>query len=242
MHILEEIGLSKSEINIYERLLQIGECPVGILRKSLGIHPQIIYRAIESLSKKNLIFDFKKKNKRYVIAEHPSKLEEIQKEKTEKLKKFIPELLCMVKPPKDHFVKTTIGIEAIRSFRRLAINVLKRNDSLFIIGGSGDRFYSAMGSVYEEVESQRIKKKIHKKILAFDSEYEKFKKDKYKLYTEFRYFKFTNPTITSINIFSDNVGIIIWVQEPILIHIKNDNVAASYKHYFDELRSSSKIF
>lgn len=52
MKILNDIGLTKSEALVYERLLQLGENSVGILQKSLGMHPQIVYRTIESLNKK----------------------------------------------------------------------------------------------------------------------------------------------------------------------------------------------
>ena len=148
MKILEDIGLTKTEARVYERLLQLGECSVGILQKSLETHPQIVYRAIESLTKKGLVISVRKKNKKYVSAEHPKKLEEMEKEKIAKLKNALPELLHLMQPRKGAIVKTSIGYEAIRSFRRSAINELKRNDSLLIIGGSGDRFYDAMGDTY----------------------------------------------------------------------------------------------
>ena len=235
MKILEDIGLTKTEARVYERLLQLGECSVGILQKSLETHPQIVYRAIEGLTKKGLVISVRKKNKKYISAEHPKKLEEMEKEKIAKLKNALPELLHLMQPRKGAIVKTSIGDEAIRSFRRSAINELKRNDSLLIIGGSGDRFYDAMGNTYEEIESKRIKKKIHKKLIAFSSEREKFQKDTHRLYTDFRYFSSYHPTTSSINIFRDTVGIIIWATEPILIQIQSSEVALSYRHYFDEM-------
>lgn len=235
MNILEEIGLTKTEAAVYERLLQLGECPVGILQKSLGSHPQVIYRTIESLAKKGLITVVAKKNKKYVSAEHPKKLEQIEKEKMEKLRERLPELTSLMTPPKNTLVKTSVGLEAIQTFRRRAIDELKRNEIFMIIGGSGDRFYSAMGAKYDEIEKKRIKKKIHKKLIAFSSEKDKFKNDPHRLYAEFRFFNSYHPTTSSINIFGDNVGIIIWATEPILIHIKNADVALSYKNYFNEM-------
>lgn len=239
MKILNEIGLSKSEVVVYQRLLQLGECPISSLQKSLGLHPQIIYRTVENLNQKGLVTLFNKKNKKYVSPEDPRKLEELEKDKLARLKKVIPELRHLMKPSDGVLVKTSIGFEAVRLFRRTAINELKKGESLYIIGGSGDRFYSVMADSYREIEEKRIKKKINKKIIAFPSEREKFTKDPYKLYTDFRYFSSYHPTTTSINIFRNNVGIIIWATEPILLHIKNTEVASSYKHYFDELWSST---
>lgn len=237
MKILEDIGLTKTEARVYERLLQLGECSVGILQHSLEMHPQIVYRALENLTKKGLVVSLRKKNKMQVSAEHPKKLEEIEREKIARLKDALPELLHLMQPRRGVLVKTSVGFEAIRSFRRTAIDTLKRNESLFILGGSGDRFYNAMGNIYDEIEQKRIKKRIQKKLLAFASEKEKLNKDAHRLHTEFRYFSSYHPTISSINIFGDNVGIIIWATEPILIHIKSDEVATSYRHYFDELWS-----
>jgi len=239
MRILEEIGLTKTEALVYARLLQLGECPVGVLQKSLESHPQVIYRTLENLVKKSLVISISKKNKKYVSAEHPQKLEQLEKEKIGRLNESLPELINLMTPPKNTLVKTSVGIEAIQSFRRRAIDELRRNDTFFIIGGSGDRFYNTMGSKYDEIEKKRIKKKIHKKLIAFSSEKDKFKNDPYRLYTEFRFFNSYRPTTSSINIFGDNVGIIIWTVEPILIHIKNEEVALSYQNYFDEMWSSA---
>jgi sugar-specific transcriptional regulator TrmB len=240
MKILEEVGLTKTEAEVYERLLQLGECSVSALQKSLASHPQVVYRTVESLTKKGLVISIRKKNKKFVSPEHPKKLEEIEKERLAKLRSALPELLHMMDPRKGTIVKTSIGFEAVKSLRRTAINELKRNDSLLIIGGSADRFYEAMGEDYKEIEDKRIKKKIHKKLIAFSPEKEKFKNDPHRLYTEFRYFSAFHPTTSSINIFGDNVGIIIWATEPILIHIKSSEVATSYRHYFEEMWASAR--
>ncbi|MEZ4104477.1 MAG: helix-turn-helix domain-containing protein [Candidatus Paceibacterota bacterium] len=235
MKILEEIGLTKTEARIYEHLLRLGESPVSSLQKSLDTHPQIIYRTIDNLTKKDLVTVVNKKNKKFVIPEHPKKLEELEKEKLNKLKNSLPELIDIMNKTESTLVKTSVGFEAIRSFRRMAINELKRSETLYIIGGSGDRFYDVMGDDYEEIENKRIKKKINKKLLAFSQEKEKFNQDTNRLHTDFRYFSSNHPTLSSINIFNDHVGIIIWSTEPILIHINSHEVANSYKHYFNEL-------
>lgn len=156
-----------------------------------------------------------------------------------RLKDALPELVHLMKPPKDVLVKTSIGFDAVRAFRRLAIDELKRGDTLLIIGGSSERFYDVMGSEYKEIEEKRIKKKIYKKLVAFSSERERFDKDPYRAHSVFRYFSSSHPTTSSINIFGHNVGIIIWATEPILLHIRNEDVATSYRHYFEELWKAS---
>lgn len=239
MDILQKIGLTKKEAEIYERLLQLGECSISSLQKSLGIHPQIVYRGIDSLLEKGLVLSVLRKGKKWVSAEHPRKLEDLQEDRMSQLKKAIPQLVQLMTPKKSMLVKTSVGADAIRAFRRKAINELSRNNTLYVIGASGDRFYEVMGTHNDEIERKRIKKKINKKILAFPSEKSKFSKDPHKLFTDFRFLRADQATASSINIFGDTVGIIIWASEPILLEMKSYEVALSHKHYFNEVWSTA---
>ncbi|MBI5004441.1 hypothetical protein HZC00_05110 [Candidatus Kaiserbacteria bacterium] len=240
MEILTDIGLTKTESAVYERLLRLGEVSVSALQKSLKLHPQIIYRTVEGLGAKGLVAVYSKKNKKYVSPEHPKKLEELEKARLARLKDAMPELMQMMQPHKqDALVKTSVGIDAIRAFRRLAIDTLKHDDSLLIIGASPDRFYTAMGDEFGEIETKRIKKKIWRKIIASPAGREQFEKDPYREHTLFRYFSASQPATSTITIFANHVGITIWATDPILLHIRNEDVAASYRHYFDELWKAS---
>ncbi|MBM3261167.1 TrmB family transcriptional regulator [Candidatus Kaiserbacteria bacterium] len=239
MNILEDLGLTKIEAAAYERLLRLGEVPVSALQKSLGIHPQIAYRAVEGLVEKGLAAAYRKKNKKYVSAEHPKKLEEIEKARLARLKDALPEFAGLMQAPKDALVRTSVGIEALRTFRRLAVDELKTGDSFLIISASADRFYTAMGDTYAETERKRIKKKIWKKMLASPADKERFEQDPFREHTLFRFFSDSYPTISTTQIFGVHVGIIIWTAEPVLIHIKHEDVAASYRHYFEELWKAS---
>lgn len=235
MQILEDIGLTKTEAAAYERLLRLGEVPVTTLQKSLGVHPQIAYRAVDGLVAKGLAVVYRKKNKKFVSPEHPKKLAEVEKERLTRLKEALPSLTKLMGAPKDALVKTSVGIEAIRAFRRFAVGEIKTGDSLLIISASSDRFYTAMGDEYAELERKRIKKKIWKKMLASPADRTRFERDPFRDHALFRYFSSSHPTISTTQIFGQNVGIIIWATEPILVHIKNEDVAVSYRHYFEEL-------
>lgn len=241
MEILTDIGLTKTESAVYERLLRLGEVSVSALQKSLKLHPQIVYRAVEGLGQKGLVAVYSKKNKKFVSPEHPKKLEELEKARLTRLKEALPELVHMMpsQNKKDALVKTSIGFDALRAFRRLAIDTLAHGDSLLIIGASPDRFYTAMGDEFGEIEKKRIKKKIWRKIIASPAGREQFEQDPYREHTLFRYFSASQPATSTINIFADHVGIVIWTTEPVLLHIKNEDVAVSYRHYFSELWKAS---
>lgn len=234
MNILEEIGLTKKEAEIYQLLLRLGEVPISTIQKETGSHPQVIYRTIESLSEKGLVMESVKRHRKYVSAEHPKKLEKIETDRLQRLQKALPELITNFKPSKKAKVRTLKGDESIRAIRSQAIDSLKRNQTLYILGGSGDRFYEALGERYEDIEKKRVKKKIHKKLIAFESERKKLMKDKYRELSEFRYLPEDFPVGSSTNIFGDTVALFVWAPEPITIVIESSDVAKSYIQYFNQ--------
>ena len=64
---LEKIGLSKSESQIYLRLLEIGSCKAGRLAKETKYNRTTIYKVLESLIQKGLVSYVLKENRKYLI-------------------------------------------------------------------------------------------------------------------------------------------------------------------------------
>lgn len=235
MNILEQIGLTKTEAKLYRLLLSLGETKLAFLQKETGLHPQIVYRTIDTLKGKGLVSVVRKKNTLHATAETPKELVRLEQQRLNELKEALPDLLALQKSPSLPMVHVSKGDVALRAFREKAYQKLSRNDVLYVIGGSGDRFYTAMGEQYGEIEQLRIKKKIHKRLIAPVSEKEKFAKDAHTKYGDFRYLPDDFPVVSSTNIYGDVIGIIIWAEEPILITITSHEVAESYKNYFRQL-------
>lgn len=232
MDILQEIGLTEREVEIYRLLLKLGETPISAILKHTGFHPQVVYRSLENLVKKDLVTEVKKRNRKYVQAESPRLLERLERHRLEKLHRVIPELLSLRASSKEAIVRISKGEEAVRVLRQRGIDELKKGEVYYIIGGSGDRFYHIVGERYGEIEQKRIKKKITKRLISFEHERAKFAKDPYRELTEFRYLPDDFPIISSTNIYGDTVAIIIWTTEPVVITIESQEVAESYKEYF----------
>ena len=53
--LLQEIGLTNSEINVYITLLKSGSIKVGDLMKQLNLHRSRVYEAINRLTEKGLV-------------------------------------------------------------------------------------------------------------------------------------------------------------------------------------------
>lgn len=242
MNILEEIGFTKKEAEIYTRVLSRGEGKITSLQKELGIHPQIVYRTIESLREKGFVSVFQKKGVAHVIAESPKELVRQEKQRLATLQAALPDLLALQHVSEGAFVTTSKGDTALRAFREKAYRVMKKNETLYIIGGSGDRFYIAMGERYGEIEDVRIEKKINKKLISTEAERNKFLAyDTKRECSEFKFLPNNFPIVSSTNIYHNTVGIIIWAEEPIIICITSEQVAESYKSYFRQLWSIAVV-
>ena len=84
---MKELGLNKSESNVYLKLLETGSCKAGRLAKETGFNRTTVYKALEKLIEKGLVGFVVKENRRYFQASDPRNLlNNIEKEE-EKLKR-----------------------------------------------------------------------------------------------------------------------------------------------------------
>ncbi len=240
MEILKQMGFTERESQVYELLLKIGESPVSSVIKHVGAHPQIIYRAVDSLIEKGLLISVRKRNKIYVSAENPKQLERMEEEKLYKLRQAIPDLMALKNTSKETIVRVSRGDEAVRSLRARGIDELKIGGTYYVIGGSDNRYYQVMGKFHQELERRRLKKKIHRKTVFFENQRKLNPEETLTKLREFRYLPDEHYVTASTNIFNNTVAILIWTAEPIVIAIESDEVAENYKKYFYSLWHMSK--
>src|SRR3989338_8455144 len=84
--ILEEIGLTNSEIKVYLALLELGSEKKGPIVKKAGITSSKIYEVIDKLIEKGLASYVIKDKVKYFSAAPPSRIKEYLKEKELKIK------------------------------------------------------------------------------------------------------------------------------------------------------------
>jgi sugar-specific transcriptional regulator TrmB len=239
--ILQSFGLTKIEAEIYELLLSLGDVPMAEITRVTGRHPQVVYRLVDQLVSKGLVLTEIRRHRRYVRAEDPKIFEQVQSEKLRRLKEVVPELCALQRQPKEAFVRIERGREAIQALRKRAFSELTPGGIYYILSASGTRFYELMGEAFEKVERLRIKRKVRKKMLAFESQRTMLEENEtMRTYVEMRYLPETFPVPTSTNIYSNVVAIQIWSEDPIVILIESAEVAQSYKDYFETLWKIAK--
>lgn len=236
MKILEEIGLTKKEAEVYKILLRLGNSPISKVLAATGSHPQVIYRVIDTLEKKGLVTVTTRKSRKFVRAEDPKTLEVIEKKRLENLVKALPELSALQKTPADAIIKVSRGDEAVRSLRMRGLKELPVGGTYQVIGASGNRYYEVMGDFLKGYERKRVKKKIWMKLIAFKGQKDLIANQTIDPhYNDFRYLSEEFAVFSSTNIFNDTVAILIWSADPIVITIESAEVADSYKQYFSSL-------
>ena len=239
--ILEQVGLTKKEADIYESLLRLGEAPLADVIRSTGNHPQIVYRAVDGLVAKGLATTVKRDNRLYARTESPRVLEKLEAEKLAELRRSLQRLLSIEQLSKDAIIRVSRGNDAVYRLRKRGIDELAKGETYYVIGASGNRFYEIMGERYATIERLRIKKGVRRKLIAFQNQKKDLlRNDPWRKLAELRFLQQSFAVPSSTNIFKHTVAILIWSFDPIVITIESKEVAESYRHYFQALWKNAR--
>ena len=82
---LQNFGLTKNEIELYELLINLGEAPIQVILSETKLKRPTVYKSLYSLAKKNLVIKQDKKKKIHFRSESPTKLLEIAEKQYKEL-------------------------------------------------------------------------------------------------------------------------------------------------------------
>jgi len=233
--ILEDVGLTRSEREIYLALLKTGQTPSGKLTKEVDMHRSRVYESLNRLMEKGLVSYVIKNGVKHFSAATPERLlayvedqETLLGEKKKELAQFIPELKKLIDPLKPEAEAHVLsGPEGFKTMRR---DVLKVKKDIYMIGAKGKE-YEALHYFFPQFEKLRVQHKIFWHIL-FDSEAPEWDSPTKKLVAIRRLPK-TYSTPTAINIYGDRTVSVLWKGKyPLCFMIINKDVADSYRKWF----------
>ncbi len=240
---LEEIGLTKGEIQVYLSLLHLGQTTSGPIIAESKISSSKVYEIIEKLMRKGLVSSVTKNKTKYFQATSPIKIKDyvsIQEQKilTQKreLEVHLPKLMkSYLKHHIKQNVELFIGIPAIKAMLWDVIEDSKRNESYLFFGGSGEKYEEAVEKLYVKYAIYRHEKGLQVKGIAHESSREILKNNKnYSI----RFITF--PTPSNISIFKDKVIIISWNENPIGILITSEFIANQFRDFFENIWDIAK--
>ncbi|MBS3140998.1 helix-turn-helix domain-containing protein [Candidatus Woesearchaeota archaeon] len=244
--LLEEIGLTKSEIKVYLALLEIGSSSKGPLVKKANITSSKIYEVTDKLIEKGLVSYIIKNNVKYFSAAPPSRIKDYIEEKREKIeqqeKSF--ETLLPSLQNKFNFLKEETNAEIFQGWKGMhtvfqdILNTLNKGDTDYVLGANQGLNPEKTRRFFDVYIAKTYQKGIKIKVIFNENSRDYYKKSKAKkAHIEARFLQQTTPS--EINIYNNKVAILIFSETPLAILINSKKIAASFKQYFDIMWSLS---
>ena len=220
---LKQAGLTENESKVYLSLVETGPNLAGKISRLTGLHRRTVYDVTEMLIKKGLIGYILKNNRRYFEASNPNRILEILHEKEDLLTPIVTDLLTKYNSKKEkqetNFYKGKEGLKAIFE------DQLNYKEILII--GASPKAYEILKYYFKWYDQKRTKKNIKVKIIAYD------KKIKDIPLAEIRYLPKKYESPVAMNIYGNKTAIILWAEEPIVIAIREKEIADSYRNHFE---------
>ncbi|NQV91298.1 hypothetical protein HQ489_02390 [Candidatus Woesearchaeota archaeon] len=247
VEILEKIGLTNSEAKVYLALLELGSTSKGPLIKKSGIASSKIYEITDKLIGKGLASYILKNKVKYFKAASPKRIKDYLAEKKKEIVKE-EESFDKILPflESQHlFLKEDVDAEIFKGWRGLEtafedmVNTLKKGEIDYVFGASKGSNSIRTRRFYDKYQVLTYNKGIKIKAIFNKDAKPYFKKSKtIKKHIETRFLNQSTPT--EINIYGNKVLIIILSKIPMVIMIKGDEVASSFKAYFNTMWKVAK--
>ncbi|MBU0962715.1 MAG: hypothetical protein KKD48_02310 [Nanoarchaeota archaeon] len=228
-NLLKEVGLTEIEIKVYLMLLKEGSSLAGEIVRKTGLHRRSIYDSIERLIEKGLVSYIKTNNRKYFEAVDPSRLLEILKEKEDNLKSIIPELEDFKKIPKEK--KETLFFRGKQALKSVFDDQLKEGKEILIFGDTIN-VNEILKYYFFKFDKERVRKKISIRMI-FDESAKNNKELRKIPLCKMKFIKNGSKSNMSTYIYSNNIAIVVWSENPHAILIKEKSVSDGFKSYFE---------
>ena len=227
--ILKQLGLTSNESFAYNALLELGPSLAGQISRKTGLHRRTVYDTTDMLIKKGLIGYIVKNNRRLFQASNPQRFLEMLKEKEEIINNELPEMLSYynktLEKEETNFYKGKAGLKNVFE------DQIETGSEILVLGAS-PLAYEILQFYFKWFDKRRKEKRIKTRVI-FNKIEKKPKMLKIPL-ADIRYLpqKYTSPL--ALHIYGEKVAIILWSREsPLAIVIKNREISAGYKKYFE---------
>jgi sugar-specific transcriptional regulator TrmB len=237
---LKEIGLAEEEIKVYLILLKVGSSLASKVSEETKINRSHVYQLLERLIAKGFVSYVIKENRKYFSAVNPEKIIEIIKEKEQKLKDILPNLLGLASFEKE---KPIVEIfESKEGIKTILNDILKIKDEWLAFGSSG-KGQEILSFYAEHWEKEREKLKIGLRGILDSSEsgLKRGKEIAKRKYTKIRYVKENYSSPSSTWIYGDRLAFVIWSKEhSFVIRMISKEIANNFKKHFEVLWRNAK--
>jgi len=237
--ILEEFGLTTTEVEIYLTLLEIGSSSAGAILERSKLPNSTIHRDLNSLIDKGFV-NFILEGKRKVYqANKPTHFLNFIEEKKRKFKEILPELEEKQKwSKKQEFASVYKGIKGIKEVYNIMINTKGKEYNTF---GGGPITAEIMGFTWWlNLHKKRVANKLSARQI-FDESVKWGGKDIAKNpLTKIKYVDKEFAQFQETVIVGNKVAIAVFSENPYAFIIHDQKVADSYRKHFELLWKLTK--
>jgi len=246
---IKEAGLTDGEAKVYLAMLKKGQSTVGPIIEESKVANSIIYRILESLIEKGLVSFIIKEKTKYFKAENPKKIIEYiekNKEKAEanklKIEKMLPALIAIGDNEGKTSVQVYEGFKGVQTAYEHYYSKLKKGEGIFCWGiypEQEERYHL----YWQRDHTRRGKLGIFSKMLFNKGTDRTILKNRnsYKL-ADARYMPTDMKTPAWFMVYKDTVIITLQTKHEMAVEIVNQDIADTFKAYFDDFWSKSKHF
>lgn len=188
--LLEQIGLTKSEVKLYLTSLSIGSASAIQLGQKIGISRQMVYSLLPSLQEKGLIKQIEVGTRRYFQAMNP----EVLLDRSENIKRKIEEIvpLLQTRQAENNAIPLITVYEnpiSMREWYRQFMKEAKKGEKLLIWAtGNSDYWYRLDPDFYDRYLDHADKIGVDTlMIAAFDDGVEEHKNRVSRAHTQWKY-------------------------------------------------------
>ncbi len=232
--VLERLGLTSAEIDIYTTLLKTGPITATIISKKTKLNRSHIYDTLTKLTDKGLISVFEKNNTKFFDASPPEKIKDYMDDIRVEVQKILPTLRKLKEIPKP--VTKVQLFQGKQGLKTILKDMLREKKDYVVFGEEGQ--FQSIFPIYIQQFLRDIKHyKIKERLLTKEETKSKILRTKD---TQIRFLenKFFSPTTTVV--YGDKVAIFIWSEPYNVALIDDKEVARSYLSYFESLWKIAK--
>jgi predicted transcriptional regulator len=247
--LISEADLTPGEAKTYLALLELGSTTAGPIIEKSGVARSFIYNILNSLIEKGLVSYVLKDGTRIYQAAEPSRIVDYMQTRKEQLEKnqekiqaLLPKLMLLQSSAPTTAVSVFAGFKGIQTcFERYQLK-LKKGDEYLCYGAypiQEEKYHT----YWKKHHKERIKEGITCRMLFNQGTARSImlNRNSYKG-CDTRYMPTALKTPAWFYIYADVVGIFLQSRSPVAIEIVNEEIATTFRQYFEEFWSASKPF
>jgi len=237
---LKEVGLANEEIEVYLVMLKLGSNLASKISEETKINRSHVYQLLERLIAKGFVSYTIRENRKYFSPVNPEKIIELIKEREQKMKDILPNLLGLARFGNEKpIVEIFEGKEGIKT---LLNDILKVKKEWLAFGSSG-KGQEVLSFYAEHWEKEREKLKINLRGILDSSEsgIQRGNEIAKRKYAQIRHVseEYSNPSSTWI--YGERMAFIIWGKEHSFgIRVISKEITNNFKSHFEILWKSAK--